>query len=109
MATGHREGRLASLDPRMTSLGAMIGSGKFQNVNKAAATAAVCRGSWWLLMHGSAITGGMHACICFKSNACAKFLSFMCRMNYDVNLSCFVVTLTPYFTASLLLSEPLPV
>ena len=40
-ATGHREGRLASLDHRMTSLGALIGSGKSQNVNKAAATAAI--------------------------------------------------------------------
>ena len=42
-ATGHRAGRLARLDPRMTSLEAQIGSGKSQNVNKAAATAAICR------------------------------------------------------------------
>ena len=40
-ATGLREGRLASLDPRMTSLEARIGSDKSQNVNKAAATAAM--------------------------------------------------------------------
>ena len=46
-----REGRLASLGPRMTSLGDLIGSGKSQNVNKAAATAAICRGSRWLVVH----------------------------------------------------------
>ena len=48
-ATGHRKGRLASLDSRMTSLEARIGSGKSQNVNKAAATAAIAEdpGGWW--------------------------------------------------------------
>ena len=64
-ATGHREGRLASPDPRMTSLDAQIGSGKSQSVNKAAATAAICRRSRWLVV--SAITGcivssRMHIC-----------------------------------------------
>ena len=60
-ATGHREDKLASLDPRMTSLEARIVSGKSQNVNKTAATAAICRGSRWLVM--SAITGGINGCI----------------------------------------------
>ena len=45
----------------MTSLEALIGSGKSQNVNKAAATAAICRGSRWLVV--SAITGGINGCI----------------------------------------------
>ena len=73
-ATGHREGRLASLGPRMTSL---LGRPdwerrpRYQNVNKAAATAAICRGSRWLVVHCSAITGGINGCICLKSHAYA--------------------------------------